>query len=99
MTRSISTSRRSTVVVAAFIVASLASGDASAFTFPDLVFPEYVPVPSARPDADVTGSIPRAGRGVSEPGHSAASKNHKTKDGRIGSMNRGGSSVEREAKR
>lgn len=100
MTHSISTSRRSTVVAVAatFIAAFLASGKASAFTFPDLVFPESVPMPSTRPDADVTGSIPRGGRDVGEPSHSAAAKSHRAEDGRSGGTNRRTTSVEKEAK-
>lgn len=99
MTNSISTSRCSTAVsvIAALIVASSVSGNASAFSFPDLVFPENVPVPSARPDADVTGSIPYTSKGVREPGHSAASRARRAEDGRSSGLNR--TSVKREAKR
>ncbi len=103
MTSNISTSRRSTAatVIAVLIVASSVSGNASAFSFPDLFFPENVPVPTARPDADadVTGSIPHTWKGVIEPGHSAASRARRAEDGRSSGLNRPSTSVKREAKR
>jgi hypothetical protein len=45
--------------IAVLIAVTALMASASAMSIPDLVFPETVPVPIAKPDHMVTGSIPR----------------------------------------
>ncbi len=45
--------------VAALVAATAPTAEASPTWIPDLVFPETAPVPMAKPERTVTGSIPR----------------------------------------
>lgn len=62
--------------VAAFIAATAPTAEASATWIPDLVFPETAPVPMAKPERAVTGSIPRDNKGPAarQIGHGTAPK-------------------------
>ena len=101
MTSSISPLRRSTVVavITTLIFTSSASGSASAFSFPDFVFPENAPLRAARPDVKVPGSAPQTGKFTRESDHPAAFRAYRAEDGKSGGSSRRATSVEREAKR
>lgn len=72
--------------VVAVIAATTPIANASATWIPDLVFPDTVPVPMAKPERTVTGSISRESRtpGARQNGSGTASKETQ-KDVRRGS--------------